>query len=89
MFYIESERLRMIPLTHELLQLLHASRQTMELALGLNISNPQISDFYKKEIDDALVNFWLPKTLANPEAYKWYTDWEIILKNTNISIGGL
>ncbi|SHN18491.1 GNAT family N-acetyltransferase [Mucilaginibacter sp. OK098] len=89
MFYIESERLRMIPLTHELLQLLHTNRQTMELALGLNISNPQISDFYKKEINDAMVNFWLPKTLANPQAYKWYTNWEIILKSDNISVGGL
>jgi len=57
MFFIESERLRMIPLTHELLQLLHTNRQTMELALGLNISNPQINDFYKKEIDDAMINF--------------------------------
>ena len=89
MFFIESERLRMIPLTHKLLQLLHTNRQTMELALGLNISNPQISDFYKKEIDDAMVNFWLPKTLANPEAYKWYTNWEVILKSANMSVGGI
>ena len=89
MFFIESERLRMIPLTHKLLQLLHTNRQTMELALGLNISNPQISSFYKKEIDDAMVNFWLPKTLANPKAYKWYTNWDIILKNANMSVGGM
>jgi RimJ/RimL family protein N-acetyltransferase len=61
----------------------------MEQALGLNISNYQVSEFYQKEIDDAMVNFWLPKTLANPDAFKWYTDWEIVLKSTNTSIGGM
>lgn len=61
----------------------------MKLALGLNISNPQISDYYKKEIDDAMANFWLPKTLANPKAYKWCTNWEIVLKSANMSVGGM
>ncbi|MCR8561749.1 GNAT family N-acetyltransferase [Mucilaginibacter sp. BJC16-A38] len=89
MFFIESERLRMIPLTRELLKLLHTNRNDMEQALGLNPSNPQISEFYKKEIDDAMINFWLPKTLANPKAYKWYTNWEIILKSTNTVVGGM
>jgi RimJ/RimL family protein N-acetyltransferase len=89
MFFIESERLKMTPLTHELLQLLHTNRQAMEVALGLNISAQQIDELYLKEIDDAMVNFWLPKTLEHPEAYKWYTDWEIILKSTNTAIGGM
>jgi RimJ/RimL family protein N-acetyltransferase len=89
MFFIESERLKMPPLTHELLQLLHTNRRVMEVALGLNISAQQIDELYLKEIDDAMVNFWLPKTLANPKAYKWYTNWEIILKSTNTAIGGM
>jgi len=89
MFFIESERLRMIPLTHELLQLLHIGRAAMEQALGLTPSHWQVDEFYQKEIDDAMVNFWLPKTLANPNAFKWYTDWEIVLKSTNTAIGGM
>ncbi|WP_295796432.1 GNAT family N-acetyltransferase [Mucilaginibacter sp.] len=89
MFFIESERLLMIPLTHELLQLLHNSRAVMEQALGLKTSNYQVSEFYQKEIDDAMINFWLPKTLANPNAFKWYTDWEIVLKSINTSVGGM
>lgn len=89
MFFIESERLKMTPLTHELLQLLHANRQTMEVALGLNISAQQINELYLKEIDDAMVNFWLPKTLEHADAYEWYTDWEIILQSTNTAIGGM
>src|ERR1700733_146114 len=89
MFFIESERLKMIPLTHQLLQLLHHNRTAMEASLGLNISNMQIDPFYKNEVDDAMINFWLPKTLEYPDAYKWYTNWEIILKSNNTSIGGM
>jgi len=89
MFFIESGRLKMIPLTHQLLQLLHTGRPTMELSLGLNISNMQIDPFYKSEVDDAMINFWLPKTLEHPDAYMWYTSWEIILKSSNMSIGGM
>jgi len=79
----------MIPLTHELLQLLHTSRATMEQALGLTPSSWQVPEFYQKEIDDAIVNFWLPKTLANPDNFVWYTDWELVLKTTNTAIGGM
>lgn len=79
----------MIPLTHELLQLMHTDRQAMELALGLNTSAQQIDELYVKEIEDAMVNFWLPKTLEHPETYIWYTNWEIILKSSNTSIGGM
>ena len=89
MFFIESERLKMIPLTQQLLKLLNTSRPVMEQALSLNISNWQVDEFYQKEIDDAMANFWLPKTLANPDAWRWYTDWEIILKSENIAIGGM
>jgi len=89
MFLIESERLKMMPLTHEQLQLLHAGRHYLERALGLNLSNWKVDEFYQKEIDDAMVNFWLPKTLANPDKFIWYTDWEIILKSENLSIGGM
>jgi len=89
MFFIESERLKMTPLTHELLQLMHTNRPAMEQALGLDISSQQIDELYVKEIEDAMVNFWLPKTLANPGGWKWYTDWEIVLKSENLSIGGM
>ncbi len=90
MFFIESERLKMIPLTYEQLQLWHNSgRAAMENALGLNESNWQVDEFYQKEIDDAMVNFWLPKSLANPGEWIWYTDWEIVLKDQNISVGGM
>ena len=89
MFFIESERLKMTPLTHEQLQLLHKGRHALEQVMGLTLSNWSVDEFYQKEIDDAMINFWLPKTLANSEKFIWYTDWEIILKSHNLSIGGM
>ena len=89
MFFIESERLKMIPLTQQLLQLSHADRAAMELSLDLDVSAMLIDPFYIAEMEDAMINFWLPKTLAHPDTYQWYTNWEIVLKITNTSIGGM
>lgn len=89
MFFIESERLKMMPLTHVQLQLLHTGRHALEEALGLALSNWKVDELYQQEIDDAMINFWLPKTLANPDKFMWFTDWEIILKSRNLSIGGM
>ena len=89
MFFIESERLRLIPLTHQQLQLLHTDRATFELSIGLNTSAMQVDELYQHEIDDAMMNFWLPKTLKHTEQYLWYTSWEIVLKSTNTIIGGM
>ncbi|MVT06625.1 GNAT family N-acetyltransferase [Chitinophaga tropicalis] len=90
MFFIESERLKLLPLTHELLLLLYRSdRSEMENVLGLTPSRMQVDPLYQEEITDALINFWLPQTLDYPDRYEWYTNWEIILKDTNTSIGGI
>lgn len=89
MFYIETERLRLIPLTHEQLQLLAKSRIAMESALGLCSSSMKIDPIFEREMADALYHFWLPQTKLNPEKFEWYTSWEIILKETNTTIGGV
>ena len=89
MFYIETQRLKLIPLTHQLLQSYHADRALMESSLGLQISSMQIDPLYKKELEDALVYFWLPQTLEHPEDYHWYTNWEIVVKSSNTSVGGI
>lgn len=89
MFFIETERLKLIPLTHQLLQLSHTNRAVMERVLGLNVSSMQIEEPFVSEYNDAMINFWLPKTLAHPDKYQWHTNWEIILKSANIAIGGI
>ena len=89
MFYIETPRLKLIPLTHQLLQSYQADRASMESSMGLQPSSMQIDPLYKKELQDALTYFWLPQTLAHPDNYYWYTNWEIVLKSTNTSVGGI
>lgn len=89
MFFIESKRLKLIPLTHQLLRLCQVSRPAMEQSLGINISAMQVDPSYKIELDDALINFWLPNTKAHPKRYQWYTNWEIVDKAANMAIGGI
>lgn len=89
MFFIESERLKLMPLTHQQLLLLRQDRALMEISIGLTPSFMLVEPLYYAEIIDALDNFWLPNTLAYPEKYHWYTDWELVLKSTNTSVGGM
>jgi ribosomal-protein-alanine N-acetyltransferase len=89
MFFIESERLKLIPLTHQQLLLLRQDRALMEISIGLTPSFMLVEPFYYAEIIDALDNFWLPNTLTYPEKYLWYTDWELVLKSANTSVGGM
>lgn len=74
---------------HYLLQLSHTNRTALQHRLGLNLSVMQMDELFEAEYRDAMLNFWLPKTLEYPEKYQWYTNWEIVLKSDNIIIGGM
>jgi ribosomal-protein-alanine N-acetyltransferase len=89
MFFIESERLILIPLNYTQLLLLRESREAMERSMGLKPSNMIIDTLYQHELDDALDNFWLPKIQQHPDEYQWYTNWEMVLKAENVSVGGI
>jgi len=89
MFFIESERLKLIPLNYTQLLLLRESREAMERAMGFSPSNMIIEPFYQAELIDALDTFWLPKIQQHPEHWMWYTNWEIVLKAGNVSVGGI
>lgn len=78
-----------MPLTHEMLQLWLNDRAMMEQALGVSVSDMDIDPLFRQETKDALENFWLPNTAKHPEDYLWYTNWEIILKESNLPIGGM
>jgi RimJ/RimL family protein N-acetyltransferase len=89
MFFIETERLKLLPLSHEQLQLCHADRNAFERSIGLQPSRMLVDAEYENEVKDAMEHFWLPKTLANPLQSEWFTSWEIILKSINTTIGGI
>ncbi|SHM79986.1 Protein N-acetyltransferase, RimJ/RimL family [Chitinophaga jiangningensis] len=89
MFFLETERLKLIPLTHDLLQLCNQNRPEMEARLGLTTNVMKISQEYVTEIQYAMAHFWLPQTAAHPDNYFWYTNWEIVLTSCNMAIGGI
>lgn len=69
--------------------LLKHNRNELELAMGLNPSAMVIDAYFQQESNEALINFWLPYTKAYPDLYHWYTNWQIVLKNINTTIGGI
>ena len=89
MFYIESQRLRLIPLTNEMFQSCLKDRAAFETSLGLIPSHMEVEEFFKKEYDDAVENFWLPNLAAYPDQYLWITNWEIVSLEHNTIIGGI
>ena len=89
MFYLTSERLRLIPLTHEMFLACLEDRAAFEISLGLNPSQMEVDPFFKKEYDDAVVNYWLPNLSAHPNQYLWITNWEIVSLEHNTIIGGI
>jgi ribosomal-protein-alanine N-acetyltransferase len=87
---IESDRLILIPLDHRLLSVwFEKGRLPMTEQLKLNQSIWETEPIFEAETNDALENFWLPQTKNFPDNFFWYTNWEIVLKSENVSIGGI
>lgn len=84
MFELNTKRLRLIPLDFESLKLLQKGRPVLEAGLGLEASGMQFS----KEIAQILAE-WMDFTCRNPQKYQWGTNWEIVLKAENKSVGSI
>jgi ribosomal-protein-alanine N-acetyltransferase len=89
MLFIESDRLKLIPLTHQQLLLCRDDRAVLDKLLGLQASAKQISTSFQQEMAEAMQNRWLPDTLSYPDLYPWYTNWEIVCKSINTAIGSV
>lgn len=87
MFELKTERLRLIPLEYDYLEMLSNSRQELEQALGLNESTLDFSGEYK-ELRTETFLFWLENAHNLESDYRWHTNWEIVLAGENRSIGG-
>lgn len=88
MFEIKTDRLRLIPLTAFQLAEWRKGRPFLEQHLGLKPSDMQISAGMEAEIEEAL-DFWEKYTADHPESYQWGTNWEIVLTEEQVSIGGI
>lgn len=90
MIKIFSERLQFIPLDYEMLSMWkNLGRRELEKYLNLKPNPWDIEDYYLEETNHALRNFWTIHTKTNPIQFCWFTNWEIILKSSNQSIGGI
>jgi [ribosomal protein S5]-alanine N-acetyltransferase len=89
MFYIESNRLRLIPLNTQQLQLHASDYLSLQKSLGLTPCVMQMEAYFLHEFEDALANYWLPETAANSVNYQWFTNWLIIDKDANCVVGGI
>ncbi|MES2732095.1 MAG: GNAT family N-acetyltransferase [Bacteroidota bacterium] len=87
-FEIPTERLRLIPLNLTHLQLLKQSRALMEQHLQLNLSDMRMEAEVQSEMDEALET-WITHVGVNEMNYLWFTNWEVVLKQENVSIGGI
>ncbi|QHT69546.1 GNAT family N-acetyltransferase [Rhodocytophaga rosea] len=85
---LETERLRLIPLDLQNLLLLKKDRASMERNLGLEISKMSFDPQIQEEMAEA-IDFWITRVGENEENYFWFTNWEMVLKDKNMSIGGI
>ncbi|MDX1943610.1 MAG: GNAT family N-acetyltransferase [Saprospiraceae bacterium] len=91
MFFIESERLKLIALERHQLLLLLEDLPLLEQSLGLNPCNLEVNfgEDFMKEFTEALTSVTIPILEQHPEHYKWLTFWLIAHKKDNLYIGGI
>ena len=90
MFELHTPRLTLIPLNQAHLLVWHQSgRKDLEKILNLQPNPWKLELFYEHETQQALSNYWIPQTAKFPLDYYWYTSWEIILKDSSCSVGGI
>jgi [ribosomal protein S5]-alanine N-acetyltransferase len=85
---LETTRLKLVPLTHDLLLLYKHHPQQLSKALSINHLDRMNDPSVENEISEAF-DFWLEKTKAHPDRFEWYTNWEIVLKQDMVAIGGI
>ena len=84
MIELDTERLRLIPLSAENLRLLIDNPEKMEKSLSIIESNRFLSSDLKQAME-----IRLSKLLCDEENYIWYTNWLIVSKDLNCSVGGV
>jgi len=85
---LKTDRLWLLPLVGEDLDLLAEGRGQLEKSLGLEPSGLETSNTIQKEMRDAL-RHWRSFVRKRPQDYRWGTNWEIIWQEKKVSIGGM
>lgn len=85
---LETTRLKLVPLTHEQLLLYKNNPEALAESLQLNFLKRQIDSSVAADLEEA-IGFWLTHTEKHRDSFEWYTNWEIILKDENVAVGGI
>ena len=91
MFPLRSNRLRLIPLTIDQLQLLTRGRDQLEASLGLSVSDMDFDGGHglMEEFRAVIPACVIPAVAAHPDHVAWYTHWLVVHAALNLTIGGL
>jgi len=81
---LKTKRLRILPLTTEQLEVLCEEQEKLNELLGLSQSNAEEDEHLK-----AAYREMYQKCCKFPGDHLWYTNWQIILKSENKSIGSI
>lgn len=79
---LETNRLKIMPLNIKQFELLLQGVDKIEEALGLNPSHESLDE----HTHEAMTSLY-KLALEHKENYYWFTNWQIILKSENLSIG--
>lgn len=82
MMTLETKRLKIIPLNLDLFGLLLDNIEKMEEQLNLIPSGIPLGEHVQKAME-----YSYNEALKRPDDYIWFTNWQIVLKNGNVSIG--
>lgn len=85
---IKTERLGLIPLEHEHLLLYKNDPATLAKNLNLNYLPSQNDPATEADHTEA-IEYWINNTAIYRTHFAWYTNWQIILLERKISIGGI
>lgn len=91
MFQLTSQRLRLIPLNLNHLQLLVKDRGLLEQSLDLEPFGFELNPASEltEELYRATQDYTIPKVAENEAAYYWFTMWLIVHQADNRGIGGI
>lgn len=81
---IKTKRLKIIPLTTEQVGLLVIGQDVLEKSMGLALSESH-RDYHLQTAFEEMYR----QCTEHPKRYFWYTNWQIILKSENKSIGSI
>jgi RimJ/RimL family protein N-acetyltransferase len=85
---LKTLRLKFVPLSHDQLLLYKNDPPALAKDLGINYLKRQHDPATIHDLEEA-IEFWINNTKKHEVDFRWYTNWEIILKDGQVAIGGI